>query len=63
MTAASGLCWSVGTSQHHKANLSSEMSKGLLAFTFTCQPSSNQEHYCKAGLGCNAAQVADALWF
>ena len=51
MTASSGLCWSVGTSQHHKANLSSKMSKGLLAFTFTCQPGSNQEHYCTAGLG------------
>jgi hypothetical protein len=31
MTAASGLCWSVGTSEHHKANLSSKMLKRLLA--------------------------------
>jgi hypothetical protein len=32
MTAASGLCWSVGTSQYHKANLSGEMSKGTACF-------------------------------
>jgi hypothetical protein len=62
MTAANGLCWSVGTSQHHKAKLSSKTSKGLLAFSVTCQPSSNQEHYSMAGLGCDAARVADALW-
>jgi hypothetical protein len=63
MTAASGLCWSVGTSQYHKANPSSKVSKGLLVFTVACQLGLNQEHYyCTAGLGCDAAQVADAVW-
>jgi hypothetical protein len=39
------------------------MLKGLLfAFTVAFQLGLNQEHYCAAGLGCDAAEVADAVW-
>jgi len=58
MTAASGLCWSVETSQHHKASLSSKMLKGLLLPSqLQCQLGLNQEHYCtgRVGLRCSAS--------